>query len=126
MFYLSRIEAVNIDGGFLVVYNGMTIERLEQDNKKRYKQEDYEKLRQFYENKIQQIHIVGEYARKMIDDYNAALEFVDDYFQMNYSAFLNKYFRGSRGNEIKRNITPKKLGSSFLVEAIGKTGKYHQ
>ena len=113
LFYLSRIEAVNIDGGFLVVYNGMTIERLEQDNKKRYKQEDYEKLRQFYENKIQQIHIVGEYARKMIDDYNAALEFVDDYFQMNYSAFLNKYFRGSRGNEIKRNITPKKFRQLF-------------
>ena len=86
---------------------------LEQDNKKRYKLEDYEKLRLFYENKIQQIHIVGEYARKMIDDYNAALEFVDDYFQMNYSAFLNKYFRGSRGNEIKRNITPKKFRQLF-------------
>lgn len=113
LFYLSRIEAIKIEDGFLVCYNRLTIERLEQDNKKRYKLEDYEKLRLFYENKIQQIHIVGEYARKMIDDYNAALEFVDDYFQMNYSAFLNKYFRRSRGNEIKRNITPKKFRQLF-------------
>lgn len=113
LFYLSRIEAIKIEGGFLVVYNGLTIERLEKDNKRRYKLEDYEKLRLFYENKIQQIHIVGEYARKMIDDYNAALEFVDDYFQLNYSSFLSKYFRGSRGNEIKRNITPEKFRQLF-------------
>ncbi len=113
LFYLTRIDAIKIEGGFLVTYNGMTIERLEQDNKKRYKLEDYEKLRLFYENKVQQIHIVGEYARKMIDDYNAALEFTDDYFQLNYSAFLNKYFRGSRGSEIKRNITPAKFRQLF-------------
>ncbi|NLV37396.1 MAG: RecQ family ATP-dependent DNA helicase [Clostridiaceae bacterium] len=113
LFYLSKIGAIKIEGGFLVAYSGMTIERLEKDNRKKYKLEDYEKLRLFYENKIQQIHIVGEYARKMIDDYNAALEFVDDYFQLNYSAFLSKYFRGSRGNEIKRNITPQKFRQLF-------------
>ncbi len=113
LFYLSKIGAINIDGGFMVIYNGLTIERLEKDNKKRYKLEDYEKLRKFYENKINQIHIVGEYARKMIDDYKAALEFTDDYFQMNYSAFLNKYFKGSRGDEIKKNITPEKFRKLF-------------
>ncbi len=63
LFYLSRIEALKIEGGFLVVYNRLTIERLEKDNKKRYKFEDYQKLLRFYENKIQQIHIVGEYAK---------------------------------------------------------------
>lgn len=113
LYYLSRIRAIDIDGGFMVGYSGLTIERLEKDNKKRYKLEDYQKLSQFYENKIHQIHIVGEYARKMIEDYKAALEFADDYFQMNYSAFLSKYFRGSRGNEIKRNITPVKFRQLF-------------
>ena len=56
--------------------------------KKIYKNEDYQKLNQFYENKVQQIHIVGEYAKKMIDDYKGALQFVDDYFQLNYTSFL--------------------------------------
>ena len=69
LFYLSRIDAIKIEGGFLVVYNRLTIDRIEQDNKRRYKNEDYQKLNQFYENKVQQIHIVGEYANKMIGDY---------------------------------------------------------
>lgn len=113
LFYLLRIDAIKIEGGFLVVYNKLTIERLEQDNKKRYKTEDYKKLHEFYENKIQQIHIVGEYAKKMISDYKDALQFVDDYFQLNYTSFLNKYFKGSRQQEIKRNLTPAKFRQLF-------------
>lgn len=113
LFYLSKIEAIKIEGGFLVVYNSLTIERTEQNNKKQYTKDDYQKLHIFYENKIQQIHIVGEYAKKMIDDYKSALQFVEDYFQLNYSSFLNKYFKGSRQNEIKRNITPSKFKQLF-------------
>lgn len=113
LFYLSKIEAIKIEGGFLVTYNRLTIERTEQDNKKRYTKDDYQKLNQFYENKVQQIHIVGEYAKKMITDYKNALQFVDDYFQLNYTSFLNKYFKGSRQNEIKRNLTPAKFKQLF-------------
>jgi len=113
LFYLSRMDALKIEGGFLVVYNKLQIERLETDNKKRYKTEDYTKLKQFYENKIQQIHIVGEYAKKMISDYKEALQFVEDYFQLNYSSFLNKYFNVSRQSEISRNITPAKFRQLF-------------
>lgn len=113
LFYLSRIGALIIEGGFLVTYNALAIERIERDNKKRYKIEDYRKLDQYYQNRVQQIHIVGEYARKMISDYKDALQFVDDYFQLNYTSFLNKYFRGSRQNEIKRNITPAKFRQLF-------------
>lgn len=113
LFYLSRIEAIKIEGGFLVVYNRLTIERTEQNNKKQYTKDDYQKLHQYYESRVQQIHIVGEYAKKMIDDYKDALQFVEDYFQLNYSSFLNKYFKGSRQNEIKRNITPTKFRQLF-------------
>jgi ATP-dependent DNA helicase RecQ len=113
LFYLSRIEAIKIEGGFLVVYNRLTIERLETDKGPFYKKKDYERLNQFYENKVQQIHIVGEYAKKMIGDYKGALQFVDDYFQLNYTSFLNKYFPGSRQNEIKRNLTPAKFRQLF-------------
>jgi ATP-dependent DNA helicase RecQ len=113
LFYLSKIGALELEGGFLVVYNPMDIERIEHDNKKRYKIEDYQKLNLYYENKVQQVHIVGEYANKMIRNYKEALQFVDDYFQLNYSSFLNKYFKGSRQNEIRRNITPSKFRQLF-------------
>jgi len=113
LFYLSRIEAIKIEGGFLVVYNRLTIERTEADNKKRYTKDDYQHLNQFYENKVQQIHIVGEYAKRMITDYKNALQFVADYFQLNYSFFLNKYFNKSRQAEITKNITPAKFRQLF-------------
>ena len=113
LFYLSRLGAIKIEGGFLVVYNPMTIERLEEDNRRRYKTEDYRKLDQFYNHKVQQIHIVGEYARKMLENYQAALQFAEDYFRLNFTSFLQKYFKGSRGEEIRRNISPGKFKQLF-------------
>ena len=112
LFYLSRIGAIKIEGGFLVIYNSMKIERREMDNRKKYTLEEYRNLGKFYENKIQQIHIVGEYAKKMIEDYSGALQFVEDYFQMDYPFFLEKYFRG-RKTEISQNITPAKFKEIF-------------
>lgn len=113
LFYLSRIEALKIEGGFLVLYNAISVKRLETDNKIQYKVEDYKKLAQFYESKIQQIHIVGEYAKRMVTDYKDALQFVDDYFRLNYNSFLSKYFPGSRRDEIRQNITPAKFKQLF-------------
>jgi len=113
LFYLSRIEAIKIEGGFLVVYNKLTIDRIEQNNRVQYKEQDYQKLSQYYDHKVQQIHIVGEYAKKMIDDSTGALKFVDDYFQLNFPSFLSKYFKGAREFEIRRNITPKKYKQLF-------------
>ena len=113
LFYLSKIEAIKIEGGFLVVYNRLTIERTEQDNKRRYRAEDYQKLSQFYENKVQQIHIVGEYAKKMIRSEKEALRFASDYFNLDFSIFLKKYFPGPRQKEIERTLTPRKYRRLF-------------
>jgi ATP-dependent DNA helicase RecQ len=112
LYYLLKIDAMKIEGGFLVIYNAMRIERLEKDNSTRYKKEHYAQLEDYYQNKRQQIHIVGEYANRMINNYNEALAFVNDYFEADYENFLNKYFKGKR-NEINRNITSKKFNQLF-------------
>lgn len=108
LLYLSRIGVLTLEGGFLVLYHTMEIQRLEMDNRIQYKQEDYKKFNEFYKQKIQQIHIVGEYANMMVRDHDEALRFVSDYFQMDYKAFLSKYFKGNRAGEINRNMTPQK------------------
>jgi len=113
LFYLSRIEAIQVEGGFLVVQNDLSLEKLEKNNAKQYTLSDHEKLNQFYLQKVQQIHIVGEYAQRMIRNYQDALQFVDDYFVLNYSSFIRKYFPGSRQDEIKRTLTPEKFGKLF-------------
>ena len=112
LLYLSKIGALKLEGGFLILYNAMDIRRLK-DNKLRYKQEDYRMLNEFYKLKIQQIHIVGEYANLMVKDYNAALQYVQDYFHMDYKQFIARYFKGERADEIQRNLTPEKYRQLF-------------
>lgn len=112
LLYLSKIGALKLEGGFLVLYNAMDIRRIK-DNKSRYKIDDYRMLNEFYKQKIQQVHIVGEYANLMVKDYNAALQYVQDYFQMDYRKFVTKYFKGERVSEIQRNITPGKYKQLF-------------
>lgn len=112
LLYLSKIEAMKLEGGFLVLYNAMAIKRTK-ELRLRYKQEDYRMLNEFYKQKIQQIHIVGEYANLMVRDYNTALQYVQDYFQMDYHRFISKYFKGNREAEIERNVTPSKYRKLF-------------
>ena len=112
LLYLSKIGALKLEGGFLVLYNAMNIQRIK-DNKSRYKQDDYRMLNEFYKQKIQQVHIVGEFANLMVKDYNAALQYVQDYFQMDYKKFISKYFKGERVSEIQRNLTPRKYKQLF-------------
>ena len=112
LLYLSKIGALKLEGGFLVLYNAMNIQRIK-DSKSRYKQNDYRMLNEFYKLKIQQVHIVGEYANLMVKDYHAALQYVQDYFQMDYKKFVTKYFKGDRTSEIQRNLTPQKYNQLF-------------
>ena len=113
LLYLSKIGALKLEGGFLVLYNGMEIKRTVKDNRIRYKVDDYRLLDEFYKQKIRQIHIVGEYANLMVRDYNAALQFVQDYFNMDFKKFIATYFKGERAKEIERNITPEKYNQLF-------------
>lgn len=113
LLYLSKIDAMKLEGGFLVLYSGMQITRLELDNKIRYKADDYRSLNEYYKQRMQQIHIVGEFANMMVRDYGQALQFVNDYFQMDYKLFITKYFKGNRKYEINRNITPEKFNKLF-------------
>ena len=119
LLYLSKIGALKLEGGFLVLYNAMDIKRIK-DNKSRYKQEDYRMLNEFYKQKIQQVHIVGEYANLMVKDYQEALQYVQDYFQMDYRKFIAKYFKGERVNEIQRNLTPESTSSCSGSCLIGR------
>lgn len=113
LYFLQKINALRIEGGFMVVYSPLNVERIIKDNHKVFTQTDYSNLQNFYERKKEQIHIVAEYALKMIENYQSAIRFADDYFQMEYKSFLNKYFDGERKKEIDKTITPTKFKELF-------------
>lgn len=114
LLYLSKIEAINLEGGFIVLYNSLNVERIITDNHIQYKQDDYRDLCNYYKMKTQQIHIVGEFANMMLRSYEDALAYIKDYFNLEYEVFLKKYFKGKqRTGEIMRNITPEKYNKLF-------------
>ncbi len=112
LLYLSKIEVIRIDGGFMVTYNTMQLQRVVETSR-RYNKDQYRILDEFYKQRIQQIHIVGEYANMMVHDYSAARQFVNDYFLMDYREFINRYFKGERRVQITKNITPAKYEQIF-------------
>ncbi|KWW29533.1 MAG: ATP-dependent DNA helicase RecQ [bacterium P3] len=112
LLYLTKMELMKIEGGFIVIYNTMQIGRLA-DRRTRYGKEQYRLLDEFYKQRIRQIHIVGEYANLMVRDYNTALQFVNDYFTMDFRKFINDYFKEERRAQIDQNITPAKYNQLF-------------
>lgn len=112
LLYLSRIHALELDGGFLVLYNALRIRKLA-SNRAQYKKDDYAQLDEHYTQRRFQIHTVGEFARRMISSVVDALVFAREYFQIDSEGFLRKYFKGEQRNEIKRNITPQKYQALF-------------
>ena len=103
---------ISIEGGFMVIYNKLELERIA-DNNLKYKKEDYKNLDAFYKQRIQQIHIVGEFANMVVKDYDKAMIFIKDYFFMEFKAFVKKYFDSDRQKEITQNVSPKKYNEIF-------------
>ena len=112
LLFLSKTGIISIEGGFMVIYNKLELERLA-DNNLQYKKEDYKNLDAFYKQRIQQIHIVGEFANMVVKDYDKAMIFIKDYFFMEFKAFVKKYFDSDRQKEITQNVSPKKYNEIF-------------
>lgn len=113
LVYLNHIGAIDLKKGFLVFFNKLNVSLKEQNVRKRYTLDDYQKLKAHYEKRIEQIHIVGEYAKRMLNNYQEALTFASDYFELEYEEFLKKYIPKSRRKEIKRAMTPEKFEEIF-------------
>lgn len=107
LLFLAKTGILNLEGGFMVLYNKLQIERLK-DSKCRYKKDDYHNLDDFYKQRIQQIHIIGKYANMMVSDRKRAVEYVHDYFVMEFKSFIKKYFDAKEEKRIGRNVSERK------------------
>ncbi|MGA1795278.1 MAG: RecQ family ATP-dependent DNA helicase, partial [bacterium] len=117
LLYLNTIGALKLERGLLICYRPMTIERVEKNSRRHYSKQEYKKLEDFYRNKVEQIHIVGEYAKMKLKDHEGAIRFIDDYFSMPYSDFIKKYFPGRKG-EIRHPITEERFKMLFSALSL--------
>src|SRR5690606_27669655 len=107
LLYLNDIKTITLEGGFMVSYNKLNIAEVDK-TKRVYTIDNYSKIRDFYLRRTEQIHIVGEYAKKCLQNYESALTYVNDYFTLDYKEFLSRYFP-KRKKEIQRAITSKRF-----------------
>lgn len=112
LLFLDELGALKLEGGFLVYYKRLNLERTEQNVRKQYTKEDYASLEAHYRARTEQIHIVGEFAVKRIESAIAALGFVDDYFKLDHEEFIRKHFP-LRRTELTRAVTASRFKQLF-------------
>lgn len=113
LYYLQTIEALQTEGGFFVMYQKLNITKKELNPRKQFTKSDYEKLFNFYENRKQQIHIIGKFVDLMHKNKNNALIFANDYFLLDYDKFIKKYFPGKDKNKLNLNMSLNRFDELF-------------
>jgi ATP-dependent DNA helicase, RecQ family len=109
LLFLHLIGSITLDHGLVVFYTGLVME-LNPDMKQRnFTPKDFEMLDAHYKHKAEAIHIVGEYAKMMLQNERMAQELLEDYFVMDIEDFRLKYMQGveqmdSVSDELRREI----------------------
>ena len=107
LLFLNQIKSIKLEGGFMVSYNRLNVEEID-TTKQIFTTEHFQKMGDHYMHKTEQIHIVGEYAKRRLQNYESAMSYVNDYFSQPYEEFLAKYFP-KRKQEIRTPLTPQRL-----------------
>lgn len=100
LLLLHKLGVLQAEDGVALYYTRMRLSRAEDTSQRRFTKAQYQRLEAFYRHKVQQIHLVGEYARRMLNHPADAQAFAIDYFQLEYKSFLKKYFRQSQEREV--------------------------
>jgi len=108
LLFIHRIGALIIDGGFLVLYNPMKIEKIEMTPNKLYTKRDYKEFLKFYNNKIKKIHILVQFVKQLKNNPEKGLALVDDYFNLDYKDFEKKYITKEYKEYMNHAMTQKK------------------
>lgn len=100
LLWLHENKVIELQNGKALITSAMTLymrDHKRGNKQRRFSKSDYEPLRVFYDEKNLQVHIVGEYARKAIEEHSGShLQFVEDYFRTDTKGFIKKYFKGKR------------------------------
>jgi len=92
--FLHEMRVITLQKGLAVFRQAMTIQVLPEAKGRVYGKGDFEPLSQHYSERIFQIHVINEYARKGLEKIGQALSFVFAYFAMDKSEFVKRYFAG--------------------------------
>lgn len=93
LLYLHNLKILTLNNGMTVMSNALTI-KVDLNRRNQYLKSDYALLETHYKEKRLHIHVMNEYAVLALTKLKEALQFVLDYFVMNESMFIKRYFKG--------------------------------
>ncbi len=113
LLFLHHLSVLELLYGRFINYSPMKIYKEEKaSGNKRYTLLEYKnRLAKHYQVKIEAIHIMGEYAKRLqFDDYKA-IRFLKDYFTLSYDKFKKEY--KLRTKQLSQPITQKRFHKLF-------------
>jgi ATP-dependent DNA helicase RecQ len=119
LLLIHRIGALLIDGGFLVLYNPMRIQKLELNPQKQYTKQDYKEFEEYYDHKIKKIHILIHFVESLSQETQKGLSLVEDYFRLDYKEFEKRYITKEYRQYYEKAMT--KSQYEHLFTALSKT-----
>ena len=111
LLYLHHLNILELLHGRFISYLPMNIQIEEKSTNKRKYTEYKNRLEAHYQTKIESIHIMGEYARRLKDDDHKATLFLKDYFTLPYVQFKKKY--NLLKEKVSKPITQKRFNKIF-------------
>lgn len=94
--FLHEQKIITLQKGLAVFRQAMTINVLPEAKSRRYRKGDYEPLSQHYGERVFQVHVMNEYARRGLEKIGQALAFVVAYFSLDKAEFVQRYFAGRK------------------------------
>ncbi len=117
LLFLDENHVIRLEKGLSIFRQAMTIRMHEEAKGSRYSENDYQPLREHYEQKMIQIHAIGRYAEESQESLEAwARGYVNHYFQMSGRDFNRRYFPGEF-KSLKRPTSKEKYAE--IVESLG-------
>lgn len=113
LLWLHEQEVIRLNKGLTVFRMAMTI-HLKQE-RRGFAKVDFEPLALYYRGRVQQIHIMAEFARRGLDSMSKAQKLVSDYFSLKQDDFLSRWLP-DRQRELGRETTPESWRA--IVESL--------
>lgn len=91
LLYLHEQAAIELRQGLAIFRSAMTIRLKPDRNGQKYGVTDFEPLAAHYRERILQVHVMGEYARRGLERMEEAMQLVLAYFKLGREEFVQRY-----------------------------------
>jgi ATP-dependent DNA helicase RecQ len=91
LMYLHEQEVIKLQQGLAIFRAAMTIRLEPQAKGEKYKVSDYQPLEHHYQERVLQVHVMSEFARRGLQQIQEALGLVLAYFSLGKEEFVRRY-----------------------------------